>query len=132
MIPPDTTLERTNAEFDTGTKQLTIRSFLSANAIRATDSLDGIDHCSSNNSTTCAVGSIRIPTLVMVMEASTLIRDGELSFERSAARDKDFVAIEGAVHGFTPCLPCEKTPGQYANSVRNLFDYVAAWINARY
>ena len=40
--------------------------------------------------------------------------------------------IEGAQHGFTPCKPCEKTPGQYSNSRKNLFDYTAAWVNARF
>jgi hypothetical protein len=45
--------------------------------------------------------------------------------------DKDFVTIEGATHGITPCAACEKTPGQYRNSVKNFFDYVAKWINAR-
>ena len=49
-----------------------------------------------------------------------------------ASKDKDFVVIEGAVHGFTPCTACEQTPGQYSNSVKNLFDYVAKWINERY
>ena len=49
--------------FDGGTKVLSIRSFLSANAVRSTNSLDGIDDCSSNNSTICAVRSIRVPEL---------------------------------------------------------------------
>jgi hypothetical protein len=40
--------------------------------------------------------------------------------------------IEGAVHGFTPCTACERTPGQYSNSVKNLFDYAASWINGRF
>ena len=40
--------------------------------------------------------------------------------------------IEGATHGIRPCAACEKTPGQYGNSVRNYFDYVAKWINARF
>jgi len=39
----------------------TLKSFLSANAVKSTNSLDGIDWCSSNNSTTCAVQSIKIP-----------------------------------------------------------------------
>jgi hypothetical protein len=50
----------------------------------------------------------------------------------SASKDKDFIVIEGAVHGFTPCTACEQTPGQYSNTVKNLFDYAAKWINARF
>lgn len=125
-------LEKTNRAFDTGTKLFTLRSFLSANAVRTTDARDGIDHCSSNNSTTCAVGSISVPVMIAAMGAYHFIRDDEIIYERAASRDKDFVVIEGAVHGFTPCTACEKTKGQYSNSVKNLFDYVAAWTNQRF
>jgi hypothetical protein len=37
-----------------GAADLTVTAFLTANAIRSTHSLDGIDWCSSNNSTICA------------------------------------------------------------------------------
>jgi hypothetical protein len=49
-----------NEEFDGGTKNLTVTAFLSANAIRATDSMDykQIDWCSTNNSTPCALQNI--------------------------------------------------------------------------
>jgi len=60
-------IARQNATFDGGTLFLTVRSFLSANAIRATNSLDGIDHCSSNNSTVCALQSISVPVLFGAM-----------------------------------------------------------------
>jgi hypothetical protein len=125
-------LAKTNKAFDTGTKMFTTRSFLSANAVRTTDAREGIDHCSTNNSTTCAVGSISVPIMIAAMGAYHFIRDDEIIYERSASKDKDFVVIEGAVHGFTPCAPCEKTPGQYSNTVKNLFDYVAAWTNKRF
>jgi hypothetical protein len=62
-------LARTNRAFDTGTKIFTLKSFLSANAIRATNANDMIDYCSSNNSTTCAVGSISVPVLIAAMGA---------------------------------------------------------------
>src|SRR5207237_8856671 len=102
-------LATTNPGCDTGTKLFTLKSFLSANAVRATNANDGIDHCSSNNSTTCAVGSISVPLMIAAMGAYQFIRDDEIIFERAASRDKDFVVIEGAVHGFTPCTACEKT-----------------------
>jgi len=54
----------------------------------------------------------------------------------AASEDKDFIAIEGAVHGITPCTKCmpegEEYDGRYDNSVKNYFDYVAAWINERF
>jgi pimeloyl-ACP methyl ester carboxylesterase len=115
-----------------GSLFLTVNSFLSANAIRATHSLDGIDWCSSNNSTPCAVESIAVPTLVAAMGAHYFIRDGEFIFERSAAKDKDFIVVEGAVHGMTPCQPCATATGRsYGNATKNLYDYIAKWTNER-
>jgi hypothetical protein len=128
----DPKLARDNMRFGTGTKVFTLRSFLSANAIRARNAIDDIDYCSSNNSTVCAVQSISVPVLFAAMGAHYFIRDNERLYDMARSKDKDFIVIEGAVHGFTPCTACERTPGQYSNSVKNLFDYAAMWINARY
>lgn len=124
--------EKLNAAFATGTRLLTIKSFLSANAIRARDSMDDIDWCSSNNSTPCALRSVKVPLLVTAMGAHYFVRDNEIHYEVAASTDKDFVVIEGATHGIQPCRACEHTPGQYGNATKNFFDYVAAWIKARY
>lgn len=121
-----------NAAFSGGTRLLTVRSFLSANAIRATDSMDKIDWCSSNNSTPCAVQSISVPILITAMGGHYFIRDNEIHYEMAASKDKDFVVIEGATHGIAPCTDCEKTPGQYSNVTKNWADYVQRWINARF
>jgi hypothetical protein len=125
-------LAEQNASLDQGTKILTIKSFLSANAIRATHSLDEIDWCSSNNSVPCAVQAISVPVVFTAMGGFYFIRDNEIHYDLSASADKDFITIEGATHGFTPCVPCESFPGQYSNSFKNFFDYLAAWINARF
>ena len=130
VAAPD--IARQNATFDGGTLFLTVRSFLSANAVRATNSLDGIDHCSSNNSTVCALQYISVPVLFGAMGGHYFIRDNEIHFEVAKSKDKDFVTIEGATHGIEPCTACETTKGQYSNSVKNFFDYVAKWVNARF
>ena len=122
----------TNRAFDTGTKLFTLKSFLSANATRATNSRDGIDYCSSNNSTTCAVQSISVPVLFAAMGAHYFIRDNERHYDMAASKDKDFIVIEGALHGFGPCTACEHEKGQYSNTVRNLFDYIRDWTNKRF
>jgi hypothetical protein len=129
---PQPELKAENASFKDGTRVWTLRSFLSANAIRSTDSMDNIDWCSTNNSTDCGLKTISVPVLVTAMGAHYFIRDSEIHYEMAASKDKDFIVIEGATHGGTPCKPCETTPGQYSNTVKNLFDYVAKWINARY
>lgn len=124
--------DRRNASFAGGVRVTTVRTFLSANAIRSTDSMDGIDWCSSNNSTDCALPKITVPTLITAMGAHYFVRDSEIHYEVSGSRDKDFVVIEGATHNLQPCEACETTKGQYSNASRNLFEYVSAWIRERF
>lgn len=123
---------QTNRTFEDGNRLLSVQAFLSANAVKSTHAITGVDHCSSNNSTTCGVRSIKIPTLVAAMGAYNFIRDQEIMYETSAATDKDYIVIEGALHGYNSCRPCETQPGQYSNSTKNLFDYVAKWTNERF
>lgn len=111
---------------------LTLRSFLSANATRSTDALDGIDVCSSNNSVPCHAKGISVPVLVTAMGGHYFIRDNEISYEAVGSADKEYIVIEGATHGLTPCKACEKTPGQYGKATENLFNYVRDWINTRF
>jgi hypothetical protein len=129
---PDLKLAQDNLKFDLGTKIYTVKSFLSAYAIRSTNSVDGIDYCSSNTSTVCAVRSISVPVLFMAMGGHYFIHDNEVEFDNAKSKDKDFVVIEGATHFLAPCIPCETKPGEYSNVQKNLFDYAAKWINARY
>jgi hypothetical protein len=129
---PTPNLPKLNGSFEVGAKLLTVRSFLSANAIRSTDSMNGVEYCSSNTSTDCNLQHISVPVLIVAMGGHIFIRDSEVHYDMSASKDKDFITIEGATHGGTPCKPCEKTPGQYSNSVKNFFDYVAKWMSARY
>ena len=113
---------------------LNLTSFLSANSIRSTNSLDGIEWCSSNNSTPCAVAHISVPILVMAMQGHYFIRDGEHIYESSASADKDYIVVEGATHGLAPCTACAAFhgTGPYNNARTNLFNYVRDWVNARF
>jgi pimeloyl-ACP methyl ester carboxylesterase len=128
----DPSVARRSLRFRSGTKVFTLRSFLSAQAVRAGNAADDIDDCSTNNSTVCAVQSISVPVLFAAMGAHYFIRDNERQYDLAHSKDKDFVVIEGANHGFTPCEACATSPGQYSNTVKNLFDYIAVWINARF
>ncbi len=116
-----------------GTMFLTLTSFLSSNAIRAEDSIDDIDWCTSNNSTPCALKQISTPILIMAMGGHYFIRDNEIHYEVAASKDKDYIVVEGSVHGMTPCEACSKIAGQsYSNVTRNLYDYAANWANQRF
>jgi len=111
---------------------LTVKSFLSVRAVKSTDSMDGIDWCSSNNSTPCNLQQVHVPLLVTAMGGHYFIRDAEQYYDMAASPDKDFYVIEGATHGGTECVPCETTPGQYSNATKNLFDLMQRWMNERF
>jgi hypothetical protein len=130
---PITQNARLDKTLSNGTMFLTLTSFLSANAIRAKDSMDDIDWCSANNSTPCALKQISVPLLITAMGGHYFVRDNEIHYEVAASKDKDYVVAEGAVHGMTPCEECSKATGQsYANVTKNLYDYIAKWTNERF
>jgi hypothetical protein len=124
---------RGNYSFDQGTKNLTVTSFLSVNAIRATDSLDysKIDWCSTNNSTPCALQNISVPLLITNMGAHYFLVDGEQFYLNYAASvDKTYIVFAGLLHTIAPCAAC--AGGPYDNEVNLYWNYVAAWINDRF
>lgn len=129
---PEPELAQENSTFADGVLFLTLRSFLSTNAMRGSDSMEDIDYCSSNNSTRCAVPQISVPLLIAAMQANRYLQYTEEHLEAAASEDKQLIIIEGAVHGHVPCVECETFPGQYSNVVVNFFDYARDWINARY
>jgi hypothetical protein len=124
---PDPTVAQTDKTFDGGGRLLTVKSFLSTNAIRSTNSIDGIDYCSSNDSTPCNVQQISVPVLFNAMGAYYFIRDNEIHYELAKSLDKEFIVIAGLVHGITPCNAC--AGGPYNNSQKNFYDHVRDWLN---
>lgn len=111
---------------------LTLRSFLTTNAIRATNSMTGVEWCSTNTSTACAVQHISVPLLVTAMQGGSPIVDGEWLYTLALSKDKDFIVVEGASHNIVPCTECERRKGEYDHTVKNFFDYVRKWIDARF
>ena len=128
---PNLKLKDSNYSFD-GSKQLTVLSFLGTRAVRSTDSMDGYDVSSNSNTTELSLQHIHVPILIMAAGAHYFLRDDEKMFDGAVSTDKDYAVVEGARHGVVPCKPCETTPGQYANSVKNTFDYMKAWIDKRF
>ena len=130
---PLTANARLDKTLSRGTMFLTLTSFLSSNAIRAKDSIDDIDWCTSNNSTPCALKQISVPILIMAMGGHYFIRDNEIHYEIAASKDKDYLVVEGAIHGMTPCTACSKITGQsYSNVTKNLYDYASNWATQRF
>jgi len=114
----------------------TLKSFLSVNAMRGAHSMQQIEWCSSNNSVPCNVEKISVPLLIVAMGGHYFLRDGETMFDSALSKDKEYLIVEGATHGGTPCTACmpegQKYDGRYDNSIKNNFDYLAEWINKRF
>ena len=137
VAPPRPELAKLNRTFSEGARgDLTIRSFLSSNAIRSTNSMDEkqIDLCSSNNSTPCMLQSVSIPLLAVAHQASfqNLIQEVEINYLNSKSADKDFIVVEGSMTSIGACTNCAKPASEYANARKNFFDYTAKWINDRF
>jgi hypothetical protein len=120
---------QTDKTFNNGSKQLTVNSFLSLRAVRATNSFDGIDITSNNNSTDYHLKDISVPLLVVSSGGHYFIPAGERHYDAAKSPDKDFVVTEGAAHTGPPCVACESFPGQYANSLTNQMNYMRDWVN---
>ena len=61
-----------------------------------------------------------------------MLIETEVIFDYAASKDKEFVVVEGLLHGLIPCGVCGRPPEQFGNGPKNLFDYIAAWMNKRF
>ena len=118
-----------NASYSDGTVNLPVRTFLSLRAIRATNSMTGLDLDSVNNTTGWNLQNISVPLLIVTSGGHYFMRDNEIHYEMAASKDKDYVVTEGAAHTGPPCVPCETFSGQYGNSAVNQANYMATWVN---
>ena len=111
------------------TQDTTVRHFLANSAIRTTpeyaitvDDIVGVDWASATTSTPANAAGITVPALVMPMTCHYLVVPNEIIFDHLSSKDKTFVAVEGAVHNFTPCRP------EYGDTVKRAFDFVDTWL----
>ena len=90
---------------------MTVRHFLSFLALRTTpefelteDAIKGVDWRSSANSSPGNVENVTVPTLVMAGTCAIHLVPLGITFDHSVAKDKEFVAVEGANHR-VPTVP---------------------------
>jgi pimeloyl-ACP methyl ester carboxylesterase len=121
-----------------GALNKTVRSFLTDSAIRVTDdfgydesSVRGVEWTSSYSSPPGNVESITVPLLLMGMTGGYEYLAHETIYEHARSSDKTLVFVEGATHNFSPCKQCEKTPGQFGDTVKTLYDYVDKWLSQK-
>lgn len=122
-----------------GTAQFTVKQYLASNCVRTTDEFGydethvyGIDWDSSYCCTPGNVKGIHRPMLIMGMTGGYEFLAAECIYENAAAEDKTLAFVEGASHMLTPAKDCEEFPGQFGDTVKNLFDYASDWLDKRY
>ncbi len=118
-----------------GGQQYPVREFLNTYAIRVTDDfaygedcVRGIDWSSSYANAPGNVMGIKVPLLTMGMTGSYEYLSAELNYKNAKSADKTIAFVEGASHGFSTCTQCERTPGQYGDTQKTLFDYIDKWL----
>ena len=115
----------------------TVTSFLSTYAVRVTDdygygdddALRGVDWSSTWASNPGNAEGIAAPFLTMGMTGSYESAAAETIHNHVKSADKTLVYVEGASHGYPTCKACEKTPGQYGDTVKTLYDYADGWLS---
>ena len=128
-----------NLSYSEGVVTYTVHSFLSWGALRAKadycvteDAIEGLGWDTTNVSTVANIPGIESPTLIMAMGAHYFIVPSEMYYTLSPSSDKTMVVVEGATHGFQPCKPSERFPGQFGDTVKTTFDYVGGWLRERF
>lgn len=121
-----------------GTLLSTVHEFLNTYAVRVTgdygydeDSVHGIDWSSSYSNPPGNVKGITVPMLVMGMTGSFEYLASETIYENAKSADKTLVFVEGASHTYNTCKRCEKTPGQFGDTQKTIYDYVDKWLSQK-
>ncbi len=130
---PQAAAERRRNTFDGTTINMTVRQYLAFQAVRTTadfqiteNDVKGVDWSSSANSSAGNVEHIGVPTLVMAGSCMLHMVPLEIVYDHSVAKDKEFVAVEGAAHDFEPCRP------EFGDTEKRAFDYVESWLDKRF
>ena len=107
-----------------------VRHYLSFNALRAkqdfhltVDEVVGVDWRSSGDSMQGNVEGIHVPTLIVAATCGSDLVLLETVYDHSAARDKEYVGVEGANHNMAPCKP------QFGDTYKRAFDYMDGWLS---
>jgi hypothetical protein len=128
-----------NASWSGGGYPYTANTFLSTTAIKAPnlhitdDSITGVDWDSTNTATVNNVNGVTKPLLIMAMTGHYFIVPAEMYYQNAQhTNNKTLVYVEGASHGLTPCTACATTPGEFGDTVGEIFDYITKWTTTNF
>jgi hypothetical protein len=128
--------ENPSAYYRRGAIKTTVRGFLTSYAIRAdadrysysADNIHGVQWTSSYASPPGNVQSLSAPLLLLGMTGGYEGWASELIYELAKSADKELAFINGATHGYGTCKPCEKTPGEFGDTLKTTYDYADRWL----
>ena len=115
----------------------TVTGYLSTYAIRVSDDFGygeetaetGVIWRSSRGSNPGNAEGISVPFLTMGMTGSFEMGSAETIHNHVKGKDKTLVYVEGAEHVYTPCKACEKTPGQFGDTIKTVYDFADQWLS---
>ncbi len=126
----------TTSSMERGALRTTLRKFLGTFALRVgddfaynEDSIRGVDWASSYTTPAGNVRNVKVPLLTMGMTGHWEFLAAEIIYENAASTDKTIAFVEGANHGYTTCTKCEKTPGQFGDTLKTTYDYIDSWLS---
>ena len=116
----------------------TVKNYLASYAIRVTpdfgygedSTIRGVDWSSTYSSPPGNVEGISVPFLALGMTGNWEGLAAETIYDHAKSADKSLAFIEGATHIYTPCKACEKTPGEFGDTVKTTYDYIDGWVSS--
>lgn len=138
-VRPAKNLKQQNNTFYKGALKTTVNRFLKTFAIRldeqkfsyGADGFTGIDWDSSQTTPISSAKGIKVPSLTMGMTGNWEFLASEKIYLNLASKDKTLAFVEGAAHNISTCTQCEKTKGQYGDTIKTTFDFIAQWLNKK-
>lgn len=120
-----------------GALRTTVISFLMTYAVRVTPdygfgedtSMRGVLWNSNWTDNPGNVEGITVPFLTMGNTGSFESSCAETIHNHVKSADNTLVYVEGATHGYSTCKQCEKTPGQFGDTIKTLYDYADGWLS---
>jgi pimeloyl-ACP methyl ester carboxylesterase len=124
------------SSFKFGALKTTVRNYLSSYAVRTTsdfgydaDTIRGVDWTSTYASPPGNAEGITVPFLALGMTGHWEGLAAETIYDHTKSADKSLAFVEGADHIYRPCAKCEKTPGQFGDTVKTTYDAVDRWLS---
>lgn len=119
-----------------GALKTTVRKFLSTYAVGVdssfgydAESIHGVRWTSSYTTPPGNVENVTVPLLTLGMTGHWEYLAAEIIYDHAKSADKSIAFVEGASHIVTVCGKCERTPGEFGDTVKTTYDFIDGWLS---